>query len=182
MLAGPRACGCAPACNRLALLRKCQGPFSEPPGSSGTNAKCGQVVASARSLDGLCTAPRVFLAPVRTLQCCQGIPAPDQLPGGTEPGSWWQGVGDLLGAGGQGGKGSVSPRPPISAALPEPLICGAWCLEEPWEFCSASSACSQTPPTSSSAASRGHVGPVLPHADLLCHRGPGLGMTRIMGS
>lgn len=85
MLAGLWARGCAPACSRLAVLRKRQGPFSEQLGSSGTDAEPGRVVASTRPLDGLCTAPRVFLAPVRALQCYQGIPAPDRLPGAQSP-------------------------------------------------------------------------------------------------
>jgi len=48
-------------------------------------------------------------------------------PVGTEPGSWWQGLGDLLRAGGQGGKGSLYPGPPVSGAacLRRPMPAGA---------------------------------------------------------
>lgn len=40
----------------------------------------------------------------------------------------------------------MSPGLPILATLSELLICRAWCLQEPWEFCNAGSAYSQTLP------------------------------------
>lgn len=40
----------------------------------------------------------------------------------------------------------MSPGLPILAVLSELLICSVWCLQEPWEFCNAGSAYSQTPP------------------------------------
>lgn len=80
------------------LFEEMPAAFLPKPGSAGTSAECGQLVPNSPRLDGLCSA-----AGVQSL-----------FPGGRE----------LLGAGGQDGKGNLGPASPTSAALPEPLLCG----------------------------------------------------------
>lgn len=76
--------------------RKCPQPFSQRLSWH----LCQVLAACAKSptLEGLCSAPGV-----------QSL-----FPAGRE----------MLGAGGQGGKGNLGPASPTLAALPEPLLCG----------------------------------------------------------
>lgn len=124
VLVGLWACGCAPACSRLALLRKHQGPFSEQPGSSGTDARRGKWWQALSSEMG-------SAQPLGTSGPCEDtavLPGALSSWGHRRPGS--RGSGTCWEQEGRVGRGAcllaLPPRPPFPSRLSAaPRACGS---------------------------------------------------------